>query len=591
MTYHEPSVSQKSPDMHISEKGANRAAIPSQHTNEKWLIHRPFIPNVPQGVQHNPSPNQPSSANLPFTDHLIPFGTPIPQADPCKVLRICMQNTQHDFRLHSDGIEIKTIIDHLYSLGATMFVPISPNINWKNGNNWSKTRQLFRPRFKQIHLSAVSSDIGLEPLYLHRHLIGGSAILTFGLWASKVAYSSQDPSGHGSYTITTIQGKNNKFVSLIAAYISIQKGSEIGTESLFAQKCTIYENEMIKKGKMPKNKFCPRANAIKNLNNIISELQSKQHVVILMLDANQSLDECYMGKSVKPYSIEWLRLQRGMEDPFIQLMNSRPNSTTIIPNRDIDFILTYGIHVTNISTLSPNLPATSDHLGIILDIDLASHFSSSYSDLGSQSPRMLTSGNRRSVKIYTEFVSNQVKTHKLAERVQTLMEKASNPDTSFTRDDAIALNLIDDQLTSFMLGGEKKCARKHVQRQSWSPHQREIARTFSYWHQKAIMEAKKQINWTHLNQLHNYTAITEADHLSIDPMMIRIRKRESRAKWKACKKCSAQIRQKFLTERAEFLAMKMRTTEEKALKAILKVEQARCTFKKIDDILGINKFP
>jgi len=150
---------------------------------------------------------------------------------------------------------------------------------------------------------------GLEPLYLHKHLVGGTAILTFGLWASKVVYSSQDPSGHGSYSITTIQGKNNKFVSFIAAYISIQKGSENGTELVYAQQQTIYETEMIKKGKVPKNSFCPRVNAIKNLNKVISEFKNKQHAVILMLDANQSLSECFMGKTVKPYYIEWLHLQ------------------------------------------------------------------------------------------------------------------------------------------------------------------------------------------------------------------------------------------------------------------------------------------
>jgi hypothetical protein len=95
---------------------------------------------------------------------------------------------------------------------------------------------------------------------------------------------------------------------------------------------------MIKKGKEPKNNFCPRVNAIKNLNKVISEFQNKQHAVILMLDANQSLSECFMGKTVKPYYIEWLHLQQGMEDPFIKIVNFCPNSTTIIPNRDIDLI-------------------------------------------------------------------------------------------------------------------------------------------------------------------------------------------------------------------------------------------------------------
>jgi hypothetical protein len=93
-----------------------------------------------------------------------------------------------------------------------------------------------------------------------------------------------------------------------------------------------------------------------------------------MLDANQSLADCFSGKRVKPYSIEWLRLQCGLDDLFIQLVSSRPNSTTLTPNHDIDYILTHGIQISNISTLEPNTPAHSDHLGIVFDINMADFF-------------------------------------------------------------------------------------------------------------------------------------------------------------------------------------------------------------------------
>jgi hypothetical protein len=306
-----------------------------------------------------------------------------------------------------------------------------------------------------------------------------------------------------------------------------------------------------------------------------------------MIDANQSLSECFSGKDIKPFSIEWLRLQRGMDDPFIQLLQSRPNSTTIHPNRDIDYILTRGINIVNITTLSSNMPATSDHLGIVFDIDVASYFSSLYSNICSPNPRMLTSGNRRSVDTYTKFVLEQVKKHKLEERLQSLADKASVPSSVFTADDVLALNIIDDQLTSFLLAGEKKCARKHGQRQYWSPKQKEIARTFSYWRQKAMMEAKKLINWEHLNNLRYYTSISDHDHLSLDPVLIHNHKKAARAKWRACKKRSGQIRMRFLSERAEFMAMKMHTSEEKALRAILQSEASRHTFQKMHGWKGL----
>jgi hypothetical protein len=80
---------------------------------------------------------------------------------------------------------MSSIIQNLKKLDISMFCPISPNVNWHNSSNRSRTHQIFCLHFSQVHLSAVSSDIGLDPLYLKKHLIGGSAILTFGLWASK----------------------------------------------------------------------------------------------------------------------------------------------------------------------------------------------------------------------------------------------------------------------------------------------------------------------------------------------------------------------------------------------------------------------
>jgi hypothetical protein len=63
-----------------------------------------------------------------------------------------------------------------------------------------------------------------------------------------------------------------------------------------------------------------------------------------------------------------------MDDPFIQLVRHRPNSTTQTPNRDIDFVLTFGINIINISTLEPNIPSYSDHIGLLFDLDINSFF-------------------------------------------------------------------------------------------------------------------------------------------------------------------------------------------------------------------------
>jgi len=310
-----------------------------------------------------------------------------------------------------------------------------------------------------------------------------------------------------------------------------------------------------------------------------------------MVDANQTVSECCKGNKLIPYSIEWLCLQRGMDDPFIKLLNARPNSTTVTPNRDIDHILTFGIDIINISTLRQNNPCISDHLGILFDIDVQTFFSSSYSDISQNPPRSLTSGNLKSVTTYLKYLSEQISTHKLEEKVYILAEKAQLDVKSFSQDDSKTLNQIDSLLTTIMFNGERLCSNRRNQRQWWSPTQREIGRTYSYWKQKSNMEVKKLIHWDHLSRLRNYTSILEKGHLSLDPILIQTRKREARNKWRTCKKRSKTIRCQFLVERAEYLAMKIQTSGEKALRAILHAEEAKKIYKNIKETFGKQQIP
>jgi hypothetical protein len=128
------------------------------------------------------------------------------------------------------------------------------------------------------------------------------------------------------------------------------------------------------------------------------------------------------NNNVRPFSIEWHRHRQGMEDPFVQLTGQRPSSTTQIPGRDINFILTFGIQISSISTLPLNTPVVSDHLGIISDIDLAAFFSSHYSEMSNTIPCMLSSGNKKSVDSYITHVAKNIADHKLLERVQALYD-------------------------------------------------------------------------------------------------------------------------------------------------------------------------
>jgi hypothetical protein len=197
-----------------------------------------------------------------------------------------------------------------------------------------------------------------------------------------------------------------------------------------------------------------------------------------MFDANQTVDDCYSGSKLKPFTIEWLRLQRALEDPFIKLMGSRPNSTTQTPNRPIDFILTFGITPESISTLPLNIPAQLDHIGMIFDLNMEQFFNSSFSEVMDTPSRILSIGNKKSVDTYIKFVSEQIENHNLLSKIEEIYSAIDLSPSSLTAAHVSLLNNIDDQLTNIMLAGERLCTKRTQQRQFWSPEQRRIARTF-----------------------------------------------------------------------------------------------------------------
>jgi len=278
-----------------------------QQTLDHWTIHRPFHTGISPKDSHTLVP-QPKGPRDIFTDHLLPYGTTIKPVNKTNTLRICFQNTQFAFQLYNGDIEIQQIIRNLVNLEVGIFVPISPNVNWENNSNWVRIKQLFTGVSRPVHLTAMSSTIGKNPHYFQKSLVGGSAILTFGLWSSKVINSFSDPSRNGTYTVTTIQGKHNSKVSFITAYIAVNKGLDIGIDSLYAQQITLNERACKNPNTLPTPNHCQQKETIIHLDSLISTLQQQNHAIILMMDANQALHECFVNGSVRSHSIEWLRL-------------------------------------------------------------------------------------------------------------------------------------------------------------------------------------------------------------------------------------------------------------------------------------------
>ncbi len=156
---------------------------------------------------------------------------------------------------------------------------------------------------------------------------------------------------------------------------------------------------------------------------------------------------------------------------------------------------------------------------------------------------------------YIDYVSQQIIDHQIQGWIKELFKCAYDKEWSTQETDTV--NKIDDQITSIMLARERYCSPRKKQHQPWSPQQRVIARTFSYWKQKLMMANKKVFQWGHLEQPRHHTNITNMDHHTRDSSYIYEQMCMSRAKWRVYKKKSAKLRRQFLEECATFFASKL----------------------------------
>jgi hypothetical protein len=546
-------------------------------------INEPQQKSITQWTKHREIPGKSATATP-----LTPFGTPLTTIDPTKTFRCILQNPQYSTQLSYNNNELMEAIHNLKNLQASMFAISSPNINWHNPSHWVQFKRNFQSQYQQVHISATSSDIGKEPNYINRPLlIGGAAILTFNQWASKVHHTQTDERGHGTFCVTTILGRNGRKISFICAYISVLKGTTKGENTVYAQQMTLMEQHAYKANRVLPLGICPRKEAIKALSTLLGTLQEQDHAIILLLDANQTPRECHTSQNIKKHSIEWLKMEHGLDDPFIELCGQRPPTTTLHPGRDIDYILTWGINATGITTLEVNTPAQSDHYGICIDIDISRLFQGKYGELSLTPARQLTTKNVRAKNSYIQYIKEQWATHKLYTKAQDLYNNAGH--ITRTKESAKHLQNIDEQVSTTLLNGEYQCSKGHKQRNHWSPALQRAGRILSYWKKKMQMSRRHHFIWYILDKKRQNTNISDLDHESTDISLIKQNLTQARITWKQTKAQSADLRKQFLTAQAEDKAARQNITTEQALNSIMNAEESRRTYQQIRELVGHKK--
>lgn len=312
----------------------------------------------------------------------------------------------------------------------------------------------------------------------------------------------------------------------------------------------------------------------------IQEWQQRGDSILFVGDGNETPADCVLRSGVKKHSMTWLLEETGMTD-VLRTFHAPPATTTTTPGRPIDWIAAWRVPILRVGSFEENFPAISDHLAFFVDIDIAGLMGGAYDELKLPKLRKLTLDNVAARTAYVYFILRQWDEHKIAERAATLHDRALRG--VFSAVDHATLNALDRQITEILLGAERRCSKKVVEPDKWSPRLKVGGRNILYWRARLnLFNEGSPHGRQSLEKYRRHALISESEHtgyLSRDAIKTRLHEA-----WKLHRSIQRQAddwRQKHLDQRAADLSSQQNTQREKAVKAIQHQEQSRQRFSRI----------
>jgi hypothetical protein len=216
---------------------------------------------------------------------MIPWGDS-PQIKGKKTCRILFQNVngisqQHKFaKRHIIGSEAELLEVDILGMAQT-------NINWHQQEPTLRCTHIFRNYWKQTKIGTSTSSFIFKKHTGERiksmYKPGGTMTITGFPWASRTT-ARKDPTNLGRWNESELTGEHNRKVTVITAYNVCKANiSDSGPKTAYTQQyCLLKELN-------PNKKPNPRAQLLLDLGKRIRELKNQQQEVIILCDANDSL--------------------------------------------------------------------------------------------------------------------------------------------------------------------------------------------------------------------------------------------------------------------------------------------------------------
>jgi hypothetical protein len=344
------------------------------------------------------------------------------------------------------------------------------NTCWSHAHLRSDLQQFVRSYYMQskIAYGSPSDEVDTCPAN-ESYQSGGNLTIATGALASRSNGKPViDPTGLGRWSGMTLDLSQDRRLSLITAY-SVCTGSP-NTASLGSSYLREYEFFRQQNFSSPN----PRRLFFTDLQNTIRHLQSLGHAILLMLDANSTLES---DRSFSDFVSSC-----GLHD----LHSSDPAPSTYLgaENRRIDFMFGCDTVVQNLSrsgSLAYTEGPQSDHRPLFVDLSPELICPPTWSTIRSSNFRDLHTGNPELVEQYNSSMLEYYQQHNMVQRIDDLYNRCS----SIPREELRQLLTQWDNDQGRAMQSSEKCLRRPRQKCVWSPelrnsdHQAVLATTSS----------------------------------------------------------------------------------------------------------------
>jgi hypothetical protein len=486
-----------------------------------------------------------------------------------KHCRIVFNNVQ-GLVTANNGIEISEIGKEVMANEVTILGMSETNRNWRNTRFANDVKRRFRDFWKMTCIAMSSSTEHGGRIYQP----GGTMTVVGEPWACR-AKAAKPESNMGRWNEIMITGRKGKSVMLITAYrVCKNSAATAGPTTAFAQQWHILRRA---REKVPD----PRKRFIIDLEKRVSKAIGEKQGVIVMLDANESLQHFNndFTKWVRNSGLIDIHVHRhGTEDEPATYTRGKTRIDYILISPDlVEFVSAAGI-------LPFKTFTKSDHRALFMDIDLDRYLGGRPSDAALATRRGLASNDPRAVRKYRAELEKFLQKSKIEQRVYAKIKEIEGSPPGLTAKLANDLNELDDELTQGKLEAEKVCAT--VRSVPWSPTLMEAQQRLRFW-KYWLSEKKTDKNFAEARAKvwpDGAKAFKMANWATIQEELKSAQKGVKLATTEA-----ADLRTEHLEERARMAEREGNGTVEKIVKRIIKAEQLRGTHKKIDTLLGKNQ--